>query len=47
VPLDLIIAIAGVVLFLVLVAWVMKKASKRMDETAGFDHKTGVPPWLG
>jgi cytochrome oxidase assembly protein ShyY1 len=46
-PPDLILAIAAVVLLLVLASWAMKKASKRMDETADFDHKTGVPPWLG
>jgi uncharacterized membrane protein YbaN (DUF454 family) len=46
-PLDLILAILAVVVFLVLVAWVMRKASQRADETAEFDHKTGVSRWFG
>jgi cytochrome oxidase assembly protein ShyY1 len=47
VPLDLILAISAVVVLLLLAAWGMRKASKRMDETADFDHKTGLPPWAG
>ena len=46
-PFDLWLALAGVVLFLVFVAWVMRKAAKRMDENADFDHKSGLPPWMG
>jgi cytochrome oxidase assembly protein ShyY1 len=47
VPVDLILAILAVVVFLVLAAWGMRKASKRMDETTDFDHKTGLPRWFG
>ena len=46
-PYTLWLAIAAVVLFLVFISWAMRKASKRMDETADFDHKTGAPPWMG
>jgi hypothetical protein len=46
-PYTLWLAIGAVVLFLVFVAWIMRKASKRMDENAQFNHKTGLPPWMG
>jgi hypothetical protein len=47
VPYTLWLAIGGVVLFLLFVAWLMRKASKRMDENADFNHKSGLPPWMG
>jgi hypothetical protein len=46
-PLDLWLAIAGIVLLLVFISWISRKAAKRMDETADFDHKTGVGRFMG
>ena len=47
VPYTLWLALAALVAFLVVMVWVLKKASKRMYETADIDHKTGTPRWMG
>jgi membrane protein implicated in regulation of membrane protease activity len=41
------LALAAVVVVVVFFVWIMRKASKRMDENAEFKHKSGLPPWMG